>query len=89
MGATSWTPRHDLGTWHPVGTSWLSRVRVEQRINGTPTGLHFWLPRWRYWVLSALLQTYRLPIAGRLSRALWSRLTVEYVLNIRYSGGEA
>jgi len=74
---TAWEPSMDHGTWHPCGYR-ISPVRYEQRVNGTPTGLFFVVPRWRYWWISALASVVRWPLAGRLARRMLAGIRVEY-----------
>ena len=63
-------------TWHPIGRLWIGPVRFEQRMNGSPTGLWFDVPRWKWWIIKALNRAilWNLPLARRL----WDRCIVEY-----------
>jgi len=45
-------------------------------MNGSPTGLWFDVPRWKWWIIKALNRAilWNLPLARRL----WDRCIVEY-----------
>lgn len=64
-------------------------VFYEQRVSGEPTGLYFRVPRWRHWLVRALVRSRRLPLVGRCAAFWLARMKVVYKMKVTYSGPRA